>query len=134
MNSEPVSAKREPGRVWRGLALGVLVILLVASVYNAVVDGMPATHYADTPGMQLATVTQLMYGGFALAALVGLVAKRSWTIRHLFGWALSASITAGLAPVVYAQQPVLIGVLSGAAAALLLFLLVWAWRRTARRP
>ncbi len=45
--------------VWRALALGLLVILLLASAYNGLVEGLNAIHYADTPGMQVATVTRL---------------------------------------------------------------------------
>jgi hypothetical protein len=48
---------------WIGCAL--LVLLLGASAFNGLYEGVIAIRSADTRGMQIATVTQLSYGLFA---------------------------------------------------------------------
>ena len=118
------------GRVGRGIALGILVIFLLVFGYNGLVEGSSVTRFADQPGMRIAAVTQLLYGGFAVVALVALATRRAWAVWPVLGCFLAATITGGLAPVVYGDQPVRIGVLSGAVAALVLGLVFWAWRRT----
>jgi hypothetical protein len=118
---------------WGAIALSVLVVLLLASAYNGLVEGLSATRYADTPGMRAATITQLLYGGCAVVALLALATRRRWALWPLLGWAATASATAGLAPVVYGNTPVRTGVLSGGAAALLAGFLIWAWHKSSRR-
>ena len=48
-------------RVGDLVLLGILVLLLLASAYNGFYGGSSATHYADTPGMKVATA--VVYGG-----------------------------------------------------------------------
>ena len=117
-------------RVWRAIALGVLVLLLLVTAYNGLVEGVIATRHAGTPGMRVATVTQLLYGICSVVALLALATKRRWALWPVVGWAAAVIATAGLAPVVYGGAPVRTGVLSGVAAALLLGLVIWAWRRS----
>ncbi|HEV8600168.1 MAG TPA: hypothetical protein VGQ69_12460 [Gemmatimonadales bacterium] len=114
----------------RVIALGVLVILLLVTGYNGLVEGVIATHHAGTAGMRVATVTQLLYGVCAVVALLALAAKQRWVLWPVAGWALAVIATAGLAPVVYGGTPVRTGLVAGAGAALVLGLVLWAWRRS----
>ena len=122
----------EQGGVGRAVALGILVIFLLAAAYNGLYEGINATHYADTPGMQAATVTQLLYGVTGFAALCGLLCRQQWVRWAVLGCFVAATLTALLAPVVYGGESVKIGILSGAIAALILGVVFWAWRRTSR--
>jgi hypothetical protein len=122
------------GRVGRAIALGILVIFLLAGAYNGLVEGSNVTRFADQPGMRVAAVTQLLYGAAAVVALLALATRRRWTVLPVAICFLAATITGGLAPVVYGDQPVLTGVLSGAVSALVLGLVFWAWWRTSHRP
>ena len=116
--------------VWRWLALVLLVLLLLGCAYNGIYEGLRATSYADTPGMKVAMVTQILYGFFSLAALVALGAGKPWVLWPVLGAGIFSSATAGLAPVVYGGAPFGTGLLSGAASALLVGLIVWGWYRT----
>ena len=129
-----MSGERGGRAVGRAIALGILVIFLLAGAYNGLVEGINATHHADTPGMRVATVTQLLYGVAAVVALLALATKRAWSRWAVLGCFLAASVTGGLAPVVYGGEPVRTGLLSGAVSALLLGLVYWAWRRSSRLP
>jgi len=122
----------EPARAGRAIALGILVLLLLAAAYNGLYEGINATHYADTPGMRVATVTQLLYGVTGLAALCGLLFRQQWVRWAVLGCFVAATLTALLAPVVYGGESVKIGILSGAIAALILGVVFWAWRRSSR--
>ena len=115
------------------LTLGLLVLLLLALAYNGLYEGVIATQHAGTTGMKLATATQLGYGVSAAVALAALAFRKGWAIWPVLVAAISAILTAGLAPVVYAGTSAGTGLLSGAGAALVLGLIVWGWRKTERR-
>ena len=112
----------------RVVCLILLMILLAACAWNGLYEGIIATRHADTPGMQAATVTQLLYGVFGLAALLALWRKREWVTPLLIGTGIASSLTAGLAPVVYAGTDVSTGIAAGLITAVVFVLAVWCWR------
>lgn len=114
------------------VCLALLVLLLLLTAFNGLVEGISATHYADTRGMRLATATQLLYGGLALAALGALAFRRRWVFGLLVAWGISVTVTATLAPVVYGGTPVRDGVLAGSITGAVVALILWCWRRLAR--
>ncbi|HEV8149533.1 MAG TPA: hypothetical protein VGP61_05050 [Gemmatimonadales bacterium] len=116
----------------RVLGLGVLVLLLLATGYNGLVEGVSATHYADTGGMQVATVTQLLYGVLSVAALLALGFRRRRVHGLLVGWAIALTATMALAPVVYGGQSLWKGVLAGSVTALIAGLAVRGWKLVSR--
>jgi hypothetical protein len=121
----------------RVLGLSVLAAALLFTGYTGLVEGFHATRFAATRGMRVATAAQLLYGGCAVAALIALAVKRQWVFGLLVAWAVGGAATAGLAPVVYAGQPIGTGLLTALASGLLLGLAAWGWRRCAcqkKRP
>jgi hypothetical protein len=118
-------------RTWRILGLSVVVLILLVTTYNGLVEGMLATRFADTPGMRVATGTQLLYGVFGAATLVALMARRSWVVGLLSGWGLAVVLTAALAPVVYGGTSLANGASAGVGAAVVVAILLWVWRRHA---
>ena len=120
----------------RGLKLAglvLLVVLLLFTAYNGIIEGVTATHYAATRGMQAATVGQLLYGFTAAATLLALVFQRRLVAPLLVIWGIGGTLVAALAPVVYGGRPWGIGVLSGAAAAFLFWLIHSLWQRSTKR-
>ena len=117
---------------WRGLGLAVLVLLLAASAYNGLVEGINELHNNDTPWMRVATVTQLLYGAAAVAALLALVFRLRGVYPLLVIWALATTATATLAPVVYGNSPWIAGAAAGAVTVVIVGLVLWLWRLAAR--
>ena len=54
----------------RAVRSSLVVVALTLTGFNGIVEGLNAIHFADTPGMKVATATQLLYGFSAAAALV----------------------------------------------------------------
>jgi hypothetical protein len=119
---------------WIGCVL--LVLLLGATAYNGLYEGVIAIPSADTLGMQIATVTQLSYGIFAALGLLALLFRRSWVEPALRGWGVTLTLTAGLAPVVYAGASLLTGIGTGLLTAAVAWLTLALWRiaRRGRTP
>jgi uncharacterized membrane protein YwaF len=116
----------------RAIGLCVLLLLLGFTAYNGIIEGVAATHYSTTRGMKAATVGQLLYGFTAAATLLALVFQRRLVAPLLVIWGIGGTLVAALAPVVYGGQPWGIGVLSGAAAGFLFWLIHSLWRRAQR--
>jgi hypothetical protein len=114
--------------------LVVLLVLLLFTAYNGIIEGIAATHYATTRGMQAATVGQIIYGFAAAATLLALVFQRRFVAPLLVVWGIGGTLVSALAPVVYGGRPWGIGVLSGAAAAFLFWLILKLWRVATRQP
>ena len=117
----------------RAIGLCVLLLLLGFTAYNGIIEGVAATHYATTRGMQVATAGQLLYGFTAAATLLALAFQRRLVAPLLVLWGIGGTLVAALAPVVYGGQPWGIGVLSGAAAAFLFWLIHSLWQRSTKR-
>jgi hypothetical protein len=111
------------------LRYSVVIVALLLTGYKGLVEGVNATHVADTPGMKVATATQLLYGVTAVAAIL---AMRLWprlVFPILIAWGLAVTATGALAPVVYAGRPLGWGVSGGALTGAVVSLLLWAWPR-----
>jgi len=107
-----------------------VTVVVALTAYNGVVEGINATHYADTFGMKVATATQLAYGAFAVLALVAMAFRRRLVPRLLIPWGAAVVATGALAPVVYAGTSMAVGLLVGAITAIVVGLAIWAWPRT----
>jgi hypothetical protein len=83
----------------------VVIVALRLTAYNGLVEGINATRFPDTPGMKVATATQLLYGVAAVAALLSMRLRPRLVLPILVAWGLAVTATGVLAPVVYAGQP-----------------------------
>lgn len=100
---------------------------LLLTAYNGLVEGVNATHFADTAGMRAATVTQLLYGVLGAGALLAMVFRFQWVFRLLLGWGVAVVATALLAPIVYAGRSTSVALAVGAGALVVASLVLWAW-------
>ena len=117
---------------WRIVALGALVLLLLATAYNGIIEGFNALHAVATVGHRIATATQLAYGVLAVAALSALTLKHPMTFRLLLAWSAMVVTTAALAPVVYGGTSVVVGTIAGLGVAAIVGTAIMAWRRSTR--
>jgi len=108
-----------------------LAVFLLFTTYNGFVEGYNATHYADTPGMKVATGFQLAYGLLGALGLFVLVRRPSWSRIALMGWSLAVIAEGGLAPIVYAGKGISFGLGTATAVATLAGLAYWGWVKSA---
>lgn len=116
------------GRVLCGIGCTALALLLAASAYNGIYEGLIAIRTAGTRGMLVASVTQLLYGGLGALALLALAVRRDWVAPLLVGWGITVTLTAGLAPVVYGGASLFTGIGTGVLTALIAWLTLTLWR------
>ena len=112
-------------RLWRYV---VIVLMLGLSAYNGLLEGTNAVRFATTPGMKIATATQLLYGVAAACALAVMLMRRQLVPMLLVAWAAGLIITGALAPVVYGGTSIAVGLAGGALMAAVVVLVTWAWR------
>ena len=113
------------------LRLVVPLLVLGASAWLGISEGLIATRTAATLGQQLATVAQLCYGVFALLSAVALVGRWESAHRLLLLWGASLVATAALAPMVWGVRDPLAAVLSGLLAMGVAAAVIW-WARAPR--
>lgn len=115
-------------RHWPVVRLTLVVLVLVLTAWNGLVDGLSAAKLATTPGVRVAAILQLLCGVSAGGALFSMVMDPPRVFSILVFWGIAFAATAAIAPVVAGGAPLSAGVapalVSGAAAALV----VWGWR------
>jgi hypothetical protein len=114
-------------KISRSLRLLGVALPLLLTAYNGLVEGVNATHFADTVGMRVATVTQLLYGVFGAAALLAIVFRPRWVFRLLLGWGVAVVATGLLAPIVYAGQSTSVALGVGVGTLAAVSVVLWAW-------
>lgn len=103
--------------------------LLLLTTYAGLVEGPDAMRSAATQGQRVAALTQMLYGVFAVAALIAMPLRPRFVLPILVLWGAALTVTGGLAPVVYGETGILVGVMAGVSVALVVVLVVWGWRK-----
>ena len=114
---------------WQRATQAVVVLLLLATAYNGIFEGLNAARHASTLGQRVATVTQLAYGVLAIAAIVAVAIRHRITLALLVGWAAALVATAALAPIVYGGASVVVAAVAVILVALVTGSVIVAWRR-----
>lgn len=104
--------------VLRRLLLGVMALLLLGVAWMGWSGGVTQWSHAQNTGQLAQNLTQIAFGSFAFLSLVTTMWAVRWNNVMLAGWVVSATLAAGLAPVVWGDASLLIGVRSGAAGAI----------------
>ena len=113
------------------LRLVVPLLVLGASAWLGISEGLIASRTGVTTGQHLATATQLGYGVFGLLSAVALVGQWRSTRLLLALWGATLVATAALAPLVWGEPDSLAAGLSGAFALAVVALVIW-WVRPPR--
>jgi hypothetical protein len=117
---------------------GVAVVLLLALAYTGIAGGIDQfgqpSHDQYTPGQVVQTVLQLVFGALSLAVIAVWFGARQWSRPVIIAWVVSLSLAGGLAPVVWGQSSVTIGIVAGMGSALVGWGIAALLRFGARRP
>lgn len=108
-----------PGRVVRRGLVAIGVLLLVALAWLGLSGGVRQWPLSQGAGETAQTVAQLAYGLLSVLSILTTRWGRRWAPLVLAGWALSITIAAGLAPVVWGGSGWPSGLLAAAAALLI---------------
>ena len=116
----------------RRVLLAVVLLLLLWLAWTGLSGGITQLSQAQTLGQQAQTLSQIAYGLFALLCGITTFWGRRWSGPLEVCWAVSITVAAGLAAIVWGGTSVAIGVLSGGAALLIALVIVWLRRAGAR--
>ena len=107
----------------------VASLLLLAFSWLGISGGISqlAQHPA-TLGQAIQSITQVLYGIFALKSVVTAFRWKRFNTAMLIGWTVFATIAAGMASVVWGGQSIWIGIVTGAAALVVALGINWMLR------
>jgi hypothetical protein len=108
------------------------LLLLLGFAWIGMSGGWSQLAQSPTMGQRIQSVAQLAYGLLSLVAIVVWFWARHWSGPVLIGWASSLALAGALAPVVWGESSVAVGVLSGVASLLIAGGIVWLLRFSAR--
>jgi len=109
---------RAVSRVLTGIAVAFLLFLAYTGIEGGIDQFNQSTHGSYTGGQIVQTVFQLVFGVLSLAVVGTWFWKRSASRPVIIAWIVSLTVAGGLASVVWGGTSVWIGVISGAASAL----------------
>ena len=112
----------------RRLALALALLLLLALTWTGVSGGLHQLPEAQSSGQKAQSLLQLAYGVLALSCVLTTFWGRRWGSLVQVGWALSVTLAAGFASVVWGGTTLGIGLLSGGAALLIAVATLWLLR------
>ena len=108
-----------------------MVALLLLTAYAGLVGGIDGARSLATRGQRFAVTAQLLYGAFAVAALIAMAFRSRVALPILIAWGSALTVAGALAPVVWGEAGVPVGLAAGLSVAVVVFLIVRAWRKTA---
>jgi hypothetical protein len=128
-----ISLGREPSRLnptpaVRRLFLIIAVLLLLALAWTGLTSGVHDLSVTRSTGQKVQAVAQVTYGFLSVLAVVTVFRGRRWQSPILRSWAVSLTLAAGLASVVWGGTTIAIGLLSAAVALLAAMAIGWLLR------
>lgn len=100
-------------------------ILLLLGGALGLYNGPGEVAGAQNGWQRMAALIEAGYGLFGLAGAGALWIGHRWTRPLLLGWAVLITLTGGLAPVVWGETSIGIGIGSGIASGLVALIVVW---------
>lgn len=105
-----------------GRSFGILLLAVTAWLG---VRGIGEFSSGATLAQRIAATTHITYGIAAITGVIGLLMRLPWAKWALWIWAVSATITATMAPIVWGGAGWMAALLSGAAAIVVCLLIAW---------
>lgn len=118
-----------PSPAVRRTLLGIAAVLLLGLAWTGLSGYLNQMSQSLTPGQGVQTVTQGLYGAFALLCVVTVFWGRGLRVWMQRGFVVTATLAAGLASVVWGDSSIGIGLVSGAAGLLVAMAIVWLLRK-----
>jgi hypothetical protein len=103
----------------RKIFLVVAALILLALAWTGLTQGVNQMPQSHTPGEIAQTLSQFVFGVFALLSLATTFWARRWNTFMLGGLIISLALAAGLASVFWGGASILMGLVSGGAALLI---------------
>ena len=125
--------KREVSWVLTGIAVALLVFLGYTGIAGGMDQFDQTTHSQYTVGQIIQTVFQLIFGILSFAVIATWFWKRDSSRPVIIAWIVSLTLAGGLASVVWGGTNVWIGIVSGAASAVVAWAIAALLRVAARR-
>ncbi len=126
--------------MWRYIALGLSLLVLVVTGVLGVYNGLTETATPDQTTLQHSvTVGVLLYGAFGLISGYGLFRRERWSFWTVVAWAVAVTYVPGVAVMAYADADTTLGAAIAASGATALIALGVIWTanvmtRPERRP
>jgi hypothetical protein len=118
--------------VWRAVAV-IAILMFLGLAWTGISGGLNQLPESSTLGQKTQTVAQLAYGILSLVALAAWFWARRWSQVAFAAWEICLAIAAGLAAVVWGDETVVVGVLTGVASFAIGWGIAWLLRFSARR-
>jgi hypothetical protein len=118
--------------VWRAVAV-IVILMFLGLAWTGIWGGLNQLPESPALGQKIQTVTQLAYGILSLVALGAWFWARRWSQLAFTAWEICLAIAAGLAVVVWGDETVVVGVLTGVASFAIGWGIAWLLRFSARR-
>ena len=112
--------------------LSVALLCLLALAWSGVGGGLHQLGQTTTAGQRIQTYLQLGYGILSFLSVGTVLFGRRWNRLALWCWAVSISLAAGLASVVWGETSLVTGFAAGTAALLVAGAIAWMIRIGAR--
>jgi hypothetical protein len=119
-------------RLLPGLRLGFVLLVLAASCVGGFLDATDSLRANDTFLKKVSVAAQLTYVIFGAIAILLILTKHRNVRWPLITWAVAATVTAALSTYAWGGAGVAISLASGAVAAAITALVVWAGVHAAR--
>lgn len=111
-----------------------IALLLLASGLLGAQSGVADVGSADSPARAAAAAVELLYAVLGVLAAPGLVLRRPWASLLVPAWAVAATATAALAPVVWGSAGAGAAVAAGGLTAAVAGAIAWAARWSLSDP
>jgi hypothetical protein len=108
--------------------LAIVLLLLLGLSWTGLWDELHQIRQSHTIGQQAQTIAQIAYGLLSLLGVLTSFRARRWGPLILGCWAVSLSLAAGLASVVWGGTNLGIGLLSAGATLLVALATIWLLR------
>jgi TctA family transporter len=118
--------------VWRAVAVLVTLIIL-GLAWTGISGGVNQLPESSSLGQKIQSVTQLAYGILSLVALAAWFLARRWSRVAFTTWEICLAMAAGLAAVVWGDETIVVGVLTGVASFVIGWGIAWVLRFSASR-
>lgn len=116
----------------RRVFLAVVIIAWLVLAWLGLSGGVQEFPDATTPGQQAQTAAQFAYGVFALATIVTTFRARKLARLARWGWVVSVTLAAGLAPVFWGDTGWAPGAIAAAGGLAIAALMLWCLDLTTR--
>ena len=112
----------------RRILLAVVLLVLVALAWLGLSGGVHDLPQSTTVGEKVQSLTQLLYGAFALLTAVTTFWGRRWARVIRASWIVICAVAGGLASIAWGGTTLAKGLLSGIASAAIAATIVWLLR------